>query len=183
MEIRIGSKHIVAFLKILSWIIFICLCVEAGGILFNGAYVIYKPTVATYFWNGTDFSALIARDKGQFITQLVLMVIVAVFKALIFYQILKLFYNKKFSIDQPFRGGITTVVFTIAYLCLGAGFFSNWAVRYANWLKSQGIQMPDMHYLNIEGADVWLFMAVVLFVIGQVFKKGTELQTESDLTV
>jgi hypothetical protein len=43
--------------------------------------------------------------------------------------------------------------------------------------------MPDMHYLRMDGADVWLFMAVVLIVIGQVFKKGTELQTESDLTV
>ena len=37
--------------------------------------------------------------------------------------------------------------------------------------------------LGIGGGDVWLFMAVVLMVIGQVFKKGIELQTESDLTV
>jgi hypothetical protein len=43
--------------------------------------------------------------------------------------------------------------------------------------------MPDIHYLRIGGADVWLFMAVVLMVIGQVFKKGIALQTETDLTV
>jgi len=183
MEIRISTKQILAFLKILSWIIFIALCVEAGGIIFNAAYAVYKPLVATYFWNGADFSALIARDKGHFITLIGLMAIVAIFKALIFYQILKLFYNKKFSIEQPFRGGIASVVFLIAYLCLGAGLFSKWGTSYANWLKGQGIPMPDIHYMNIDGADVWLFMAVVLIVIGQVFKKGTELQTESDLTV
>ena len=183
MEIRISSKQILMFLKILTWIIFIALCVEAGGIIFNAAYAVYKPLVATYFWNGADFSALIARDKGHFIAQIILMVIVAIFKAIIFYQIVKLFYNKKFNIEQPFRGGISSVVFLIAYVCLGAGFFSKWATSYADWLKSQGIPMPEMHQMNIDGADVWLFMAIVLFVIGQVFKKGTELQTESDLTV
>lgn len=183
MEIRIGTKQILAFLKILSWIIFIALCVEAGGIIFNAIYVLFKPIVATYFWNGADFSALIARDKGQFITQIVLMAIVAILKALIFYQILKLFYNKKFSIEQPFRGEIASVVFLIAYLCLGAGLFSKWATNNAIWITKKGIKMPDMYTMNIDGADVWLFMAVVLLVIGQVFKKGTELQTESDLTV
>ncbi len=74
-------------------------------------------------------------------------------------------------------------MFNIAYLCLGAGLFSLWGARYAAWIKEQGIPMPDIHFLRIGGADVWLFMAVVLIVIGQVFKKGTELQTESDLTV
>jgi hypothetical protein len=37
--------------------------------------------------------------------------------------------------------------------------------------------------LNLSGADVWLFMGVTLYVIAQIFKKGIELQTESELTV
>jgi len=37
--------------------------------------------------------------------------------------------------------------------------------------------------LHIDGADVWLFMALVLFVFAQVFKKGIELQNENDLTI
>jgi hypothetical protein len=43
--------------------------------------------------------------------------------------------------------------------------------------------MPDIEHLRVGGADVWIFMAVALFVVGQVFKKGTELQTENELTV
>ena len=183
MEIRIGTKQILTLLKILSWIIFLGLCVEAGGIIFNSAYALYKPVVATYFWNGANLSDLYAHDKGHFITQTVLMSIAAVMKALIFYLIVKLFYDKKFSIAKPFNPDVTGIVFKISYCCLGAGIFSLWGARYASWIKDQGVQMPDIEYLRIGGGDVWLFMAVVLMVIGQVFKKGTELQTESDLTV
>ncbi len=183
MEIKIGTRQILLFLNILSWIIFLGLCVEAGGIIFNTVYALYKPIVAKHFWNGTDLSGLYAHDKGHFITQTVLMSIAAVMKALIFYLIIKMFYNKKFSITRPFGPGITGMVFNIAWLCLGAGLFSFWGASYAAWIKEQGVPIPDIEYLRIGGADVWLFMAVVLMVIGQVFKKGTELQTESDLTV
>ncbi|MCU0404432.1 MAG: DUF2975 domain-containing protein [Chitinophagaceae bacterium] len=183
MEIKIGTKQILTLLNILSWIIFIATCVEAGGILFNSLYVLYKPTVAKYFWNGADLSALIAHDKGHFFTQIILVTIVAVMKALIFYLIITLFYDKKFSLDKPFHPGVNGVIFKIAWLCLGAGLFSNWGVKYAVWIEKQGIEMPDISVLHLDGADVWLFMAVVLMVIGQVFKKGIELQTESELTV
>jgi hypothetical protein len=183
MEIKIGTKHILSLLNILSWIIFIGLCIEAGGIIFNAVYALYKPVVAGHFWNSTDFAALYAHDKGYFITQTGLMAIVAVLKAFIFYLIIKMFYDKKLSLSKPFDPAVTAVVFNIAWLCLGAGIFSHWGNRYAAWLTAKGIAMPDRHYLRMDGADVWLFMAVVLIVIGQVFKKGTELQTESDLTV
>lgn len=183
MEIKITTNQILKVLEILSWIIFIGLCIEAGGIIFNTIYALNKPIVAKYFWNGTDLSQLYSHDKGYFITQTVLMSIVAVMKALIFYLIIKLFYQKNFNIAKPFNPEVTKVVFNIAYLCLGAGFFSFWGAGYAAWIKDKGIQMPDIQYLRIGGADVWLFMAVVLIVIGQIFKKGTELQTESDLTV
>lgn len=183
MELRIGTRHILMLLKILTWIIFLGLCVEAGGIIFNSAYVLYRPAVATYFWNGANLSELYAHDKGHFITQTVLMSIAAVMKALIFYLILKLFYDKKFSIAKPFSPDVTGIVFKISYCCLGAGIFSLWGASYASWLKEKGVRMPDIQTLRIDGGDVWLFMAVALMVIGQVFKKGTELQTESDLTV
>jgi hypothetical protein len=170
-------------LNILSWIIFLGLCIETGGIIFNSVYALYKPIIAKYFWNGADLSALYAFDKGHFITQTVLMSIVSVMKTMIFYLIVMLFYNKKFNMVKPFNPALTKMVFNIAYLCLGAGIFSNWGANYAAWIKAQGVQMPDIEYLRMGGADVWLFMAVVLIVIGQIFKKGTELQTENDLTV
>ncbi|HYE55696.1 MAG TPA: DUF2975 domain-containing protein [Chitinophagaceae bacterium] len=183
MEIKISTRQILNLLNVLSWIIFLGLCIEAGGIIFKTAYALYKPATATYFWNGADLSQLYAHDKGHFIAQAAFMSIVAVMKAMIFYLIVKLFYEKKLNMAKPFNPELTNMVIKIAYLCLGAGLFSFWGVRYSAWIETQGVSMPDIHYMRIGGADVWLFMAVVLFVIGQIFKKGTELQTESDLTV
>lgn len=183
MEIKIGTQQMLKLLQILSWIIFIGLCIEAGGLLFNTGYALYKPIVAKYFWNGADLSALYSYNKSHFITQTALMSIVTILKAVIFYLIVKLFYDKKFNMAKPFHPAVTSFVFNVAYLCLGAGIFSFWGAKFAAWLVTKGIPMPDIHFLGIGAADVWLFMAVVLIVIGQVFKKGTELQTESELTV
>ena len=36
---------------------------------------------------------------------------------------------------------------------------------------------------NGEGADVWLFMGVILIIFAMIFKKGIEIQSENDLTV
>jgi hypothetical protein len=183
MDFSIGSKQILQVLHVLSWIIFIGLCIEAGGIIFNSVYALNKPNVAENFWNNTNLSALYAHDKGHFMVQTFLMSIVAIMKAMIFYLIIKLFNDKKFSIAQPFSTDVTKLLFMIAWLCLGAGFFSGYGSGYAAWIEKQGVDMPDIENLRIGGADVWIFMAVVLFVIGQVFKKGMELQTENELTV
>jgi hypothetical protein len=43
--------------------------------------------------------------------------------------------------------------------------------------------MPDTQFLRLGGADVWLFMAVVLFIIAQIFKRGIEIQSENELTI
>jgi hypothetical protein len=183
MEIKIESKHFLWVLQALSWIIFIGLCIAAGGLLFNSVYALCKPVVAKNFWNGIDLSELYAFDKGYFMTQTSLVTIAATMKALIFYQIVSLFHDKKFSLSQPFNAAITSLVFKIAYCCLGAALFSFWGARFAARIKKQGVPMPDAELLRIGGADVWLLMAVTLLVIGYVFKRGTELQTENDLTI
>lgn len=43
--------------------------------------------------------------------------------------------------------------------------------------------MPTLEQMNVGGADVWFFMTVILFVIGHIFKRGIEIQSENELTV
>ncbi|RZL33826.1 MAG: DUF2975 domain-containing protein, partial [Pedobacter sp.] len=35
----------------------------------------------------------------------------------------------------------------------------------------------------LGGADVWIFMAIVLLLINQILKRGVELQNENNLTI
>jgi hypothetical protein len=71
----------------------------------------------------------------------------------------------------------------LSYLALGIGLFSISGDKYSEFVSKQGLQAVNLQLLNLEGADVWLFMAVILFIISYVVKKGIDIQTENDLTI
>lgn len=180
MEIKISTEKMLDILNVLSWIIFIGLCVEAGSFLFNAVFTtLFNPKAATYF----GLTDLYAFDSGYFAVELLLMGIPAIMKAIMFYLIVKILHAKKLNLLQPFNKETGQFLFNIAYLAFGIGLFSYWGIRYTEWFVSQGIKMPDTHNLRLDGADVWIFMGVVLFVIAQIFKRGIEIQSENELTI
>jgi len=178
-----SSKLIILLLKILAWIIFIGLCVEAGTVIVSIFYAWLSPEKIAILWKPIDLAALHRFDSGYYFVQVLLISIVAVLKAVMFYLIIKILTNKSLQLSQPFNIIIQRFIISISWLALGIGLFSAWAVKTAEWLAQKGVAMPSTDNMNIEGADVWLFMTVILFVIVQVFKKGIEIQTENELTV
>ncbi|MBT9483640.1 DUF2975 domain-containing protein [Sediminibacterium sp.] len=184
MEIKIGSKEMLTFLHIMAWVIFIGICIEAGGLIFNTFFaLVINPISAKNFWMQIDLSNLINYDKGYFLVVTAIMSIVALMKALMFYLIVKLFYNKVFDFNRPFNSTLNQLISNLAYLSFGIGLFSIWGLKYSAWLRLKGIIIPSVDDLHMGGADVWLFMSVILFVIAQIFKRGIEIQIENDLTV
>jgi membrane-bound metal-dependent hydrolase YbcI (DUF457 family) len=97
--------------------------------------------------------------------------------------IIDILQNKKLDIARPFSKNVGRFLFRISYLSLLIGLFSWVGAKYTEWLVSKGVKLPDLQYLRLGGADVWLFMGVTIFVIAQVFKRGIEIQTENELTV
>ncbi len=185
MEIKITTNQVLKVLQVLSWIIFIGLCIEAGGIAVNTFITLFiNPQGAGNFWEGAGYlSNLYKFDHGHFMAITVTMTIVAVLKAIMFYLIVKLFTDKKLDISQPFSLELRQFILRLSYLALGIGLFSNFGGRYSVWLTKQSVETADLQSLHIAGADVWLFMAVILFVIVQVVKRGIEIQHENDLTI
>lgn len=184
MEIKIGSKEMLTFLHIMAWVIFIGICIEAGGLIFNTFFaLVINPIGAKNFWMQIDLSNLISYDKGYFLVVTAIMSIVALMKALMFYLIVKLFYNKVFDFNRPFNSTLNQLISNLAYLSFGIGLFSIWGLKYSAWLRLKGIIIPSVDDLHMGRADVWLFMSVILFVIAQIFKRGIEIQIENDLTV
>lgn len=184
MEIKITTTQILKILYVLSWIIFVGLCVEAGGFIFNAFFTsVINPIDAKHFWQQVDLSNLYNYDHGYFLVVTFLMIIVSVLRALLFYLIVKILHDKKLNISQPFNKETGKFIFNVAYLSFGIGLFSWWGVKYAEWFSSKGVTMPDVEHLRFGGADVWLFMSVTLFVIAQIFKRGIEIQTENELTI
>ncbi len=185
MEIKITTNQILKVLQILSWIIFIGLCIEAGGIAVNTIITLFiNPLGVENFWEGANYlSSLYTFDQGHFIVITLTMIIAAVLKAIMFYLIVKLFTDKKLNISQPFSLELRRFIFKLTYLALGIGLFSHFGLKYSAWLTKQGLTEANLQSLHIAGADVWLFMAVIFFVIVQIVKRGIEIQSENDLTI
>jgi len=167
---EISTKQILKILYILSWIIFFGVCVEAGGFIFNAFFtLLLNPVGAKHFWQEVDLSSLYQYDHGYFFVETFLMSIVAVMRAWIFYLIIKILHDEKLNMTKPFSKEVGRFIFRISYLALFIGLFSWWGAKYSEWFIKQGVKMPDIQYLRLGGADVWLFMGVTLFVIAQVF--------------
>jgi hypothetical protein len=178
------TELILKVLYFVAWIIFIGVSIEAGGFISNTFFtLVINPGGAAHFWNQLDLSSLYAHDPGHFFAQTFLMSIAAFMKAMLFYLIIRILHGNKFDVSQPFTKGVARFIFTASYLAYGIGFFSFWGVGYANWLVEQGVTMPAIQDLRLAGGDVWMFMGVILFVIGQIFKRGIEIQSENELTV
>jgi hypothetical protein len=184
MEIKISTQQILKLLYVISWIIFIGVCIEAGGIIVNAVSTLaLNPVNARYYWQQVDLSALYTYDHGYFFAETMLISIVAVLRAILFYLIVKILHDNKLNLSKPFNREMGRFIFNVSYLAFGLGMFSYWGVQYTEWLVKLMVKMPDIQHLRLGGADVWLFMGVTLFVIGQIFKKGIEIQEENDLTV
>lgn len=178
------TDYFLKTLHVLSWIIFIGVCIEAGGFIFSTFFTLYlNPNGATKFWHIVNLSDLYNYNKNYFIALTSQMIIVAVLRALLFYIIIKIFYEKKLTVSQPFNETIRRFIFNVAYLSLAIGLFSFLGAELAENIAAKGINIPDLKYLRIAGADVWLFMGITLLVIAILFKKGIEIQNEIDLTV
>ncbi len=178
------TNQVLKILHVLSWIIFIGVCIEAGGSIFSSFYtlVINKINART-FWVGNDLSGLYTFGRKYFFTETLLISIACVLKACIFYLTIKILHDKKLSLSQPFNREVKLFIIRVSCLAFGIGLFTWAGVTYTEWLVKQGVTMPDTQHLRLGGADVWLFMGVTLFVIAQIFKRGIEIQTENELTV
>lgn len=184
MEIKISTKQLLYVLLFIAWIIFIGICIEAGGFIVNTVLpFVTKTNNASNYWNGLDLSNLFMRDSGNFVVLTSLMIIVSVLKAILFYLIVKLLHDKKLDLSKPFNDALQKFIALSSYLAFGIGLFCNYGKNYATWLESQNILLPKVEDLHFDGGDVWLFMGIILFIISFIIKKGVEIQAENELTI
>ena len=140
----ISTKQILKVLLILSWIIFIGVCIEAGGCIFSACYtLLINPINAAHFWEGNDLSGLYKYDPGHFTVETLLISIAGVLKACMFYLIVKMLQDKKLDIAQPFSKELRHFILNMSRLAFGIGLFTQWGVKYTEWLVTKGVGMPD----------------------------------------
>ena len=107
-----------------------------------------------------------------------LSIAVSALKAFIWYVVFELL--SKLKLQTPFSMAVEKKLERIAYLLLAVWIVSSifWKTYIYYLTKATGIQLPA----NNTG-DEYLFMAGIIYIISQVFKRGIEIQEENDLTV
>ena len=107
-----------------------------------------------------------------------MIIAVSALKAIIWYVVFELLL--KLKLQTPFSMEVEKKLERIAYLLLGVWIVSSifWKI-YAYYLtQDTGIQLPA----NNTG-DEYFFMAAIVYIVSQVFKRGIEIQEENQLTV
>ena len=175
-----NNSTILKGLHVVSWIIFIGLCIEAGALLFNFIFALVKPVATHNVYKGLDLSVLYEKEFPHFVGIMSGVVLLALLKAYLFYLVVSLF--SKLNIEAPFSLAIAKIIEKISYEAFSIAIISIVANQYAEKLIQEGYEISETNvYWNDTAA--FLMMAAIVYVIAQIFKRGIELQAENDLTV
>lgn len=176
----IKTKTLYNLLRVLTWVIFIGLCVQTGAFIFNYVFSLLKPIATHNLYMGLNLSALYETSKMVYSKLFLLLIATSALKAYLFYGVVSLF--RKLDFVRPFSTEIVLRIVRIGYVALSVGILHLLALQYALHLESDG---NDLGFITEYWNDYagFLMMSLIVFVIVQVFKKGIELQIENDLTL
>lgn len=167
-------------LKIVAWIIFIGLCIEAGGLIVNFFFSLYKPELLPNLYQKIDLTAMYADSKLAFFGTYGFILSISILKAVLFYTVIMLMF--KMDLTKPFSGFVSRKILQISYYTVSIGFFSHIARQITKTLMHHGYALESLEQFWAD-SDAFIIMGAVIYIIAIIFKKGVEIQTENDLTV
>lgn len=176
------TKQILTVLNVVSWVIFIGLCIKTGAIIFTFIYSFFNPIVAQNLHLGLNLSNLYQVDISIYSYILSCLIILSGLKAYNFFLVVKIFQTINFH--NPFEIRIASLIAKISYIS-----FSIWILTfvinvYIEWLTTNGIEILQVNLQNyLGGGSEFFFLGMIVFIISQIFKRGIELQSENELTV
>ena len=167
-------------LHIVAWMIFVGLCIEAGALIVNFIFSLYKPEFVHNLYQKLDLIQMYKDSKLAFFGIYSFILIISILKAFLFYIVIRLMH--KMDLSKPFSTFVANQISHISYYTLSIGLLGYVARQLAKNLMHHGFAT---HNLNQFWADsqAFILMGAVLYIIATIFKKGVDIQNENDLTV
>jgi len=174
------SNFIFKALHVVAWIIFVGLSIEAGALVVNFIFSIFKPEVVQNLYQKLNLSELHNRSLFAFFGMYSFILVISISKAHLFYMVIELV--GKLDLSKPFSTYVARQVTKISYYTFSIGIISYLARETTQHLVHRGFEIDK---LNLFWADsqAYILMSAVIYVIASIFSKGVELQNENDLTV
>ena len=167
-------------LKIVSWLIFVGLCVEAGGLLVNFFFSLYKPEFVQNLYQKLDLSEMYDRSEWAFFSMYSFIILLSMLKVILFYIVIRLL--SKIDLTKPFNSYVSKQISLMSYYTFSIGIMSYIGREVAKNLQHRDYVIDSLNPFW-EDSQAFILMAAVIYVIATIFSKGVEIQNENDLTV
>ena len=167
-------------LYIVAWLIFVGLCIEAGGLIVNFFFSLYNPEFVQNLYQKLDLSEMYNDSKAAFFGVYSFVLIISILKAFLFYIVIKLMHTMDLS--KPFTSFVARQISYISYFTVSIGILSYIARQTAKNLQHQGYGIDSLNEFWVDN-QAFILMAAVVYVIATIFQKGVEIQNDNDLTV
>lgn len=163
-------------LYIVAWLIFVGLSIEAGGLIVNFFFNVFKPELVHRLYQKLDLSAMYSDSKLVFFGLYSFILSVAVLKSILFYIVIRLMH--KIDLKRPFNTFVSRQISQLSYFTLAIGLLSYIAKK-----SPHVVVTGDNVNQFWEDSQAFILMGAVIYIIATIFQKGVEIQNENDLTV
>lgn len=160
------SNTLLITLNVLTWIVFIALLIKTGAMLFLFAYSSIKPSVAMHLYENLNLYAMRESSMLQFTLVSLGMASFPALQAAIAYIMIGIF--SKMNLESPFTLETADRLRTISLLILVM-----WVATFLTELIRGSLTLTTDS----------LFTAGLTYLISLIFRRGVEMQTETELTV
>lgn len=174
------SDFVLKGLHIIAWIIFVGLCIEAGGLIVNFVVSIYYPEFIQNLYQTLDLREMYNSNKWVFFSIYSFIIFISLLKASLFYVVIRLL--SKFTLSNPFNSFVSEQITQISYYTFSIGILSYIARQTTKNLQHYGYAIDNLNQFWAD-SQAFILMSAIIYVIAAIFKKGIEIQNENDLTV
>ena len=167
-------------LYIVAWLIFVGLCIEAGGLIVNFFFSLYKPEFVQNLYQKLDLTEMYKDSRLSFFGIYSFILTISILKACLFYIVIRLMH--KMNLSKPFNTFIARQISHLSYYTLSIGLLSYVARQLTKNLMHHGFVTDSLNQFWAD-SQAFILMGAIIYIIATIFKKGVGIQDENDLTV
>lgn len=167
-------------LYVVAWLIFVGLSIEAGGLVVNFFFSLFKPEFVQNLYQKLDLSDLYNNSQMAFFGIYGFILSISLLKPILFYTVIRLMH--KMDLTKPFNSFVSDQILQISYYTISIGLLSFIARQLAEKLSQHGFVTDSLNQFWAD-SQAFVLMGAVIYIIATIFKKGVDIQNENDLTV
>jgi len=172
---KLKTDVLLKALNVLAWIVFFGLCIKVGAILFSYFVSIGNPQAARDLYMGLDLHTYRQQNFANYTILVGYLAVLYSMQAYVAFLVTGLL--SRINISKPFSEDVAKLMQKIS-----VNILSIWVVAMIHNLH-MGILEKSYGFAARYIPGEFIFLAGIVYVIAQMFKRGVEIQSENELTV